>query len=129
MSALEDWRAWWEMTGGWTRLEGMLKADAAIAELECEASAAHGAVDFWQTAEAKQQKRAEQAEAEVARLKGRRCRDCGSWDKENAEEVAAVRFAFCKNRIATKEFKTSVVSEGWLCPCWTARAEEGSRDE
>ena len=60
-------------------------------------------------------------EAELAALKGRRCHNCESWDAECAEEVAAVWFAWCKNGMATKEFKSTVVSEGWLCPLWTER--------
>ena len=69
------------------------------------------------------QQRAEQAEAELAAVKGRRCRNCKSWDDEDVEEVAAVRFSWCRNGMATKEFKSVVVSEGWLCPCWAAREE------
>ena len=63
-------------------------------------------------------------EKELAALKARRCETCKSWDRE-LTVVAAVRFAFCENRMAYKEFKTRVVSEGWLCPLWAARAEEG----
>jgi hypothetical protein len=64
--------------------------------------------------------------AELAALKARRCGSCKSWDAECAEEVAAVWFAWCKNGMATKEFKSEDVSEGWLCPLWTAREDGAS---
>ena len=50
------------------------------------------------------------------RARDQRCRDCEHWDREHAETVANVAFAYCDNKIATKEFKSSVMSEGWLCP-------------
>jgi len=50
-----------------------------------------------------------------------RCERCEHWDTEDVQVVASVAFSSCKNRMVTKEFKTSVTSGGWLCPCFTRR--------
>ena len=100
MSALDEYKQFSVLlrasafaTGATDGLATMVRADAAIIELE----------------------------AELVELRDRRCHNCKFWDYELAETVAEVSFAFCENSMAYKEFSSRVVSEGWLCPCWVKR--------
>lgn len=49
------------------------------------------------------------------------CEACEHWDTEDIVTVVETRFSACQNRTATKEFKTRVVSQGWLCPLFQRR--------
>ena len=69
-------------------------------------------------------------ERELAALKGRRCETCDSWDAEEAQVVASVAYSLCDDKRARRHHESSGVRPSyWVCPLWTARAEEGSGDE
>jgi hypothetical protein len=67
----------------------------------------------------------EKLSAELAALKWRRCETCKSWDTVDAQTVAGVAYSVCSHKSARRHHDGIVRPGYWLCPCWTARAEEG----